>query len=125
MAKTKKKVSPPTQGSEDQKPKGNGILFGVIAVLVATAIFVAVIGGASYYAISKNLNGIAVTYRKQISGIPVIRWALPKLKDPYDQKYLTSDQLTAKYNELRKKLLQIISHDFLLEINTFRNIIYF
>lgn len=102
MAKSKKTKSSPTQGSGDQKPKGNGILFGLIAVLVATTIFVAVVGGASYYVISKNLNGIAVTYRKQISTIPIIRWALPKLKDPYDPKYLTSDQLLTKYNELRK-----------------------
>lgn len=102
MAKAKNKKSSPTQGSVDQKPKGNGILFGLIAVLVATTIFVGVIGGAAYYAISKNLNGIAVTYRKQISGIPIIRFALPKLKDPYDPKYLTSDQLLTNYNELRK-----------------------
>lgn len=102
MAKAKKTKSPTKQGSEDQRPKGNGFLFGLVAVLVATFIFVAVIGGAAYYAISKNVNGIAVTYRKQISNFPILRWALPALKDPYDPKYLTNDQLKTKYNELRK-----------------------
>lgn len=102
MAKAKKSASPKTQGSVNQKSNESGVLFGFFAILVATLIFVAVIGGASYYVISKNLNGIAVTYRKQISTIPVLRWALPALKDPYDPKYLTSSQLIAKYNELRK-----------------------
>jgi hypothetical protein len=101
MAKPKKPVSPSTQGSGGQKHKGNGILFGLVAVLVATFIFVAIIGGTAYYAISKNVNGIAVTYRKQISTYPILRWALPALKDPYDPKYLTNDQLKTKYNELR------------------------
>jgi hypothetical protein len=102
MAKSKKMKSPTIQGNVNQKPKENGIIFGLVAVLVATFIFVAVIGGAAYYAISKNVNGISVTYRKQISTFPILRWALPALKDPYDPKYLTDDQLKTKYNELRK-----------------------
>lgn len=100
MAKGKKGKSPATQGSE--KPKGNGFIFGLLAVLVATVIFVAVVGGASYYVISKDLNGMATTYRKQISTIPILKWALPPLKDPYDPKYLTDKEVKEKYDELRK-----------------------
>ena len=106
MAKKKKNeaTNPEAQGSENQKGKTNGLLFGLIAFLVATFIMVTVVGGAFYFVIKNNINGLADKYRSEISGIPILRWALPKqvVKDPYDPTHFTDAELKSKYNELRK-----------------------
>ena len=98
----KKEQSPNPQGSSKKDGKQNGLVFTLLAFLTAIVVITAVLGGAFYFVINKNINGLAERYRKEINAIPVLRLALPKAPDPEDPKYMTADQLKDKYQELRK-----------------------
>ena len=56
----------------------------------------AVIGGAFYFIMHNNINGIGERYRKNLQAIPVLKLALPSVKDPDDPKYLTDDEIKKK-----------------------------
>ncbi len=95
--------SPKPQGSDGGQSKTNGFVFGLLAILTAVFIMVAVVGGAFYIVIHNNVNGLADKHRAELQKIPVLNLALPKPPDPEDPKYLTNDQVLSKYQELRKK----------------------
>jgi len=106
MAKDKKSnenqtKGPNTQGSENKSERKHGLLFGIFALVTALVIIAVVLGGAFYIVIHNNVNGLAVRYRKQIESLPVLKLALPKNLDYEDLKYLTAEELRAKYHELR------------------------
>lgn len=103
-SKVGKVVKPPkSQGSEGESAKKNGFLFTLGALLVALTLIVAIFGGVFFIAVKNNVNGIAEKYRKEISGIPIIKWALPEIPNPDDPKYLTDDEVRNRYNVLRKQ----------------------
>lgn len=91
-----------TQGSEDQGKKKKEILFGLVAFLTALVIMAGVMGGAFFVAVHNNINGLGERYRKDLQGIPVLKWALPTVPDPEDPKYLTDTEIKKKYEELRQ-----------------------
>lgn len=94
------KTNPNKQG------KGNvigGIIYGILALLVALVIMVGVFGGAFYFVVKNNVNGIADRYKKQLLSNSVTSWMLPAPKDPYDPSTFTDDQLKSKYNLLRQQ----------------------
>lgn len=93
------KISDQKNNANNGKNK-SGFLFTISAVLVALLIIVFILGGAAFFAIRNNFNGIADKYRKQIQAIPVLKLALPALPDPYDPENLTDEELRQKYKEL-------------------------
>lgn len=103
-AKDAVNTSPAQQGSENKKgnPMGN-IIFGLLAFVTAISIILAVVGGAYYFVIHNNMNGLADKYRKDIQNWPVLKLALPVPPDPEDPKYLTQNDILKGYQNLRKK----------------------
>lgn len=102
--KNKKKVKAPTPQGSDRKGESEGLLHGLLTVLLSMLIVLVVFGGAFYYVLKNNVYGIGEQFRPSIERIPVIKLALPPLpetEDPYDPKHLTQRELLEKYNELR------------------------
>ncbi|KNY28379.1 hypothetical protein [Pseudobacteroides cellulosolvens] len=93
--------SPKPQGSVEESSK-KGFLFGLLALLTALVIIIAVIGGALFIVIKNNVGGAADKYRKEIQGIPILNLALAKAKEEDDPDKLTPEDLKKKYLELKK-----------------------
>jgi flagellar motility protein MotE (MotC chaperone) len=92
-----------SQGSADKKgSKVGGIITAILALLTALLIMVAIFGGAFYFIIKNNVNGIADRYSKQLNSNVLTKWMMPPIADPYDPSKFTEDQLKSKYNELRR-----------------------
>jgi flagellar motility protein MotE (MotC chaperone) len=94
-----------SQGSDSQKSTKGSLLFGLLAVLTAIFIMALVFGGAFYFIVKNNVNGIGDRLRPDIQSMPIISLALPSatpVPDPGDPKYLTPDEIKAKYNEFRE-----------------------
>lgn len=81
----------------------NKVVYGLLAFLLAMAIIFLVLGSAFYLVVKNNVNGMGEKYRKNLQGVPVIKWALPQPPDPEDPKYMTFDELAEKYNALKKE----------------------
>jgi len=94
--------SPMSQGSGEAKGGKSGFLFGLLAFLTALLIMTAVLAGAFYFVINKNINGVASKYRSEIQGVFFLKWMLPEPPDPEDDKYMTEEDVRKKYRELRK-----------------------
>ncbi|MCX7922376.1 MAG: DUF615 domain-containing protein [Clostridia bacterium] len=94
--------SPKIQKNNNKKEGKGKLLYGVLAFLTAIVIMAIVFGGVFYIVVSNNVNGIGEKYRKDIQSIPVLKMALPKVKDPDDDKYLTESEVRNKYRSLRK-----------------------
>lgn len=114
MANKKKNMaksaqSPGPQGSENKKSRKRRALFGILTFVAAVAIIIAVFGGAFYFVIHKNINGIADRYREEIQSIPILKLALPEVPDPEDPKYLTDAEVRQKYQELRERYSELQS----------------
>lgn len=105
MAPKNKKLSKaPTPQGSDSKGESDGLLHGLLTVLLSMLIVLVVFGGAFYYVLKNNVYGIGEQFRPRLERIPVIKLALPPLpetEDPYDPKHLTQSELLEKYNELR------------------------
>jgi flagellar motility protein MotE (MotC chaperone) len=76
-------------------------------LIIITAVF----GGASYFIVRNNINGLADKNRQTIQKIPLLKNALPKPLDPLDPKFMTADEIKNKYleyknssDEMKKKL---------------------
>jgi flagellar motility protein MotE (MotC chaperone) len=98
-----KEKGPNTQGS-DKKGRTDGLLHGLLTVLLSILIVLVVFGGAFYYVLKNNLYGLGESFRPSLERIPVIKLALPPLPetaDPYDPKHLTQKELLTRYNQLR------------------------
>lgn len=96
-------VSVPKPADEgSRKEKKSGLLFGLFAFLVSLIIIAGILGGAFYLVIHNNVNGLGERYRNSIQRIPIVKLALPKVADPEDPKYLTDNEIKAKYQQLRK-----------------------
>lgn len=95
-------LGPQSQDAAGNKKKMNGVLFGILAFFISLAIMLGILGGAFYVIIRNNINGLGEKYRPNIQAIPVLKLALPPVADPEDPKYLTPEEIMAKYQELRK-----------------------
>lgn len=107
MAKKNKDVSQTAQTGKSPQPQGsdkskNGALLGILAFLAAVIVIVVVFGVAFYYVIHNDKNGLAERFRPQIQQYPLIKWMLPEVSDPGDPKYLTPEEIKARYLDLRK-----------------------
>lgn len=95
--------APKPQGS-DRKGESDGILHGLLTVLLSILIVLVVFGGAFYFVLKNNIYGLGEQLRPSLERIPVLKLALPPLpesEDPYDPKHLTQSELLEKYNYLR------------------------
>jgi len=105
MAPKNKKLSKaPTPQGSDRKGEAEGLLHGLLTVLLSMLIVLVVFGGAFYYVLKNNIYGIGEQFRPSLERIPVFKLPLPPLpetEDPYDPKHLTQRELLEKYNELR------------------------
>ena len=102
--KNKTKAKAPAAQGSDKKGESDGLLHGLLTVLLSILIVLVVFGGAFYYVLKNNIYGLGEQFRPGLERIPVIRQALPPLpetEDPYDPKHLTQKELLEKYNELR------------------------
>lgn len=86
--------------SSGKAGKKRGLLFLLLAVFTAVAIIGGIFWGVFYYIFHNNIGGATDKYRKNIQDIPVLSYALPKLKNPDDPKNYTDDQLRKKYTEV-------------------------
>ncbi|NLM09509.1 MAG: hypothetical protein GX213_01755 [Clostridiaceae bacterium] len=103
MARNIRTIAPQTKGKNKKDIKA-GILDGILTILVSILIVLIIFGGAFYYLLKNDVGGLGEYFRPSIGRIPVLKLALPPLpesEDPYDPKYLTQQELLAKYNELR------------------------
>lgn len=98
-----KEKAPKAQGS-GKKGETDGLLHGLLTVLLSILIVLVVFGGAFYYALKNNIYGLGDQFRPSLERIPVLKLALPPLppsEDPYDPRHLTQKELLDKYNQLR------------------------
>lgn len=100
--KNKYQKNPGKQSSriKSKAKEGITVLLAIFGVIICIAV---VVGGIFYFFISRDINGFAQKNRNTISHIPIFKMALPKPVDPDDPKYLSSEELINKYNELRKQ----------------------
>ncbi len=105
MAKDKKGVMQSKGGSagSESGSKRKSMLFTLLTFFVALLVIGIILGGAFYFVIHNNVNGLGEKYRKTIQNIPIARMALPVVADPLDPQYMTADEITAKYKEFREK----------------------
>lgn len=82
--------------------KKSEIIIIFSALLTAAVIFISIMGVVFYIIIHNNVNGAADKYKNNIKNIPILRLALPKEKDPEEEKYLMEEEVRKKYEELRK-----------------------
>lgn len=82
--------------------KSKGMIFTLLTAFIVILVIGAVLGGAFYFVIHNNINGLGERYRKDIQNIPVMKLALPAAPDPLDPQYLTAGELEEKYKEFRK-----------------------
>jgi flagellar motility protein MotE (MotC chaperone) len=108
MAKKKKtKAEAPKPQGSDRKGGSEGLLHGLLTVLLSILVVVVVFGGAFYYVLKNNIYGMGEQFRPRLQKVPVLRHALPPLpetEDPDDPKYLTQKELIDKYNALRSQI---------------------
>ncbi|HEY5583596.1 MAG TPA: hypothetical protein VIK78_03790 [Ruminiclostridium sp.] len=86
------------KNSDSQK---NGILFYVLTIITALLLVALIIGGTLFFAVKKNVNGIADSMGDSIDKIPVLRMALPTKIDIEDEKNLTEKQVRQKYTQIK------------------------
>lgn len=118
MAKTMEK---PAQNKPEPKVEGNknkydDAKYTVIGIISAVLIILLTVGITFTIVLKTNTAGLADKYRKNIQGIPVLKYALPKVADPEDPKNLSERELIEKYNSLRKE-----KQDFLARENEMNN----
>jgi flagellar motility protein MotE (MotC chaperone) len=82
--------------------KHRSIVFSIVTFFSVILVIALIFGGAFYFVIHNNVNGLAEKYRKSIQGIPVARLALPAAPDPLDPRYMTDSEIRDKYTEFRK-----------------------
>jgi len=85
------------------KEKNTDTKYTIIGIFSAVGIILLVLGILFTIIIRTNTAGLTDKYRANIQGIPVLKYALPKVADPDDPKYLTQSELIDKYNALRKE----------------------
>lgn len=105
MAKNKTKDKAPKAQGSGKKGESDGLLHGLLTVLLSILIVLVIFGGAFYYVLKNNIYGLGEQFRPRLERIPVLKLALPPLpesEDPYDPKHLTQKELLDKYNQLRK-----------------------
>lgn len=111
MPKATKDSNPSGKGSQAPKSQGSagkkgsklgGIITSVLALLTALFIMIAIFGGAFYFIVKNNVNGISERYKKELNSSTFTKWMMPPEADPFDPATFTDDQLKAKYNELRQ-----------------------
>jgi len=78
----------------------NSILFYVLTIITALLVVALIIGGALFFAIKNNVNGIADSMGDSIESIPILRLALPPMPNPEDEKNMTEEQVRKKYNQI-------------------------
>jgi flagellar motility protein MotE (MotC chaperone) len=89
--------------SQNNAPKGKGVLFTLLTFMTVIVIIAAVFGGVFYFIIHNNVNGLADRYRSSIQNIPLAKLALPKVADPLDPKYMTAAEIKKKYAEFKNE----------------------
>ncbi len=102
--KKKTKAKAPTPQGSDKKGESDGLMHGLLTVLLSLLIVFVVFGGAFYYVLRNNLYGLGEQFRPGLERIPVIKLALPPLpetEDPDDPKHLTQKELIERYNAYR------------------------
>ena len=88
--------------SKDGSAKGKGVVFMLLTFFIAILAIGIVFGGAFYIVVHNNINGLGERYRKTLQNIPVVKLALPEVPDPLDSRYMTADEIAAKYEEFKK-----------------------
>lgn len=99
-------------GSMKEKGKNNSqeknsILFYVLTIITALLLVALIIGGTFFFAIKKNINGIADSMGDSIEKIPVLNLALPEKPEVDDEKSMTEEQVRKKYTELKNEKAEL------------------
>lgn len=81
--------------------KKNSILFYILSIITALILVALIFGGIFFFAVKKNVNGVADNMRDSIEKIPIINLALPAKPEPEDEKNMTEEQVRQKYTEIR------------------------
>ncbi len=84
-----------------------GPLFYVLVVATALLIMALIFGGTFFFIVRKNINGIGEQLRKDLQDVPLLKLALPKPPDPYDEKYMSESEVRKRYTQLRQELTSL------------------
>lgn len=110
--KKKTKAKAPTPQGSDKKGESNGLIHGLLTVLLSLLVVLVVFGGAFYYVLKNNIYGMGESFRPSLERIPVIKLALPELpetEDPDDPRHLTQKELLERYNAYRNEKASLAS----------------
>ncbi len=89
---------------KEKKGKPHGVLHGILVVILSIIIVLLAFGGAFYYVLKNDINGLGERFRPGLERVPILKLALPELpesEDPYDPKRLTQREIIEYYNQLR------------------------
>ena len=110
--KKKTKAKAPTPQGSDKKGESNGLIHGLLTVLLSLLVVLVVFGGAFYYVLKNNIYGMGERFRPSVERIPIIKLALPELpetEDPDDPRHLTQKELLERYNVFRNEKASLAS----------------
>jgi flagellar motility protein MotE (MotC chaperone) len=80
-----------------------GIVFAIVSLLSALLIIAVVLAGSLFFAVRVNLFGITDTYREQLSHVPGLNMAVPKVIDTSEPENLEHDDLLIAYRLLEEE----------------------
>ncbi len=95
------------KNTEADSSHKNGVLFYILTIIAALLIVALIIGGVFFFAIKKNINGVAENMRDTVENIPILRLALPEIPEPDEEVNMTEEQVRAKYTMIRAEKLEL------------------
>lgn len=81
--------------------KDKKVLYSILGVITAFSLILLIVSGIFTFILKNNINGAADKYRDSIKNVPIVKLALPKLKEDDDPKKMSQNELIEKYLALK------------------------
>ena len=74
---------------KEKKGKPHGVLHGILVVILSIIIVLLAFGGAFYYVLKNDINGLGERFRPGLERVPILKLALPELPESEDPMILS------------------------------------
>jgi len=91
------------KNTTNESSRRKDIITAITAAVISLIIITGIITSVFYVVIKNNVNGAAEKYRSKISGIPILKNALPEIEDPEDPYKYSERELRQKFLEVKEK----------------------
>lgn len=103
--------------NSDKASKKNSLVLNIVILLAILSLVVGILSGVFYVVVTNNINGLADKYRSEIGRIPIYRDLLPPVREKYDLKGLTLQEIEILLAEVKSEKaslqeeLEILKHE--------------